>query len=126
MPIDAGLASKGHLRHTLNTPCLHIQHAGARMIGSMTRVTRPMATPPHASANGAFIDTTVRSKGSSSGPLAGLTFGAKDLFDVRSLTRSTHHFLHPHPRSKPLSLATATLPGLPRTRQPRPMLQLCR
>lgn len=67
------------------------------MLGSMTtRVTcRPMATitPPHASANGAFIDTSVCIKGSGSGPLTGLTFGAKDLFDVRG-RRCTGAYLH--------------------------------
>lgn len=97
------------------------------MLGSMTtRMTRPVSTitPPHASANGAFIDTSVRIKGSGSGPLAGLTFGAKDLFDVRVLQVvlvSTLVY-----RSRAPSLATATQPGKPPTRLRPPTPPLCR
>ena len=37
-------------------------------------------------STGAFVDRTVRIAGAASGPLAGLSFAAKDLFNVELIT----------------------------------------
>ena len=47
-----------------------------------------VALKPMAESNSAYIDAGLAIDGASSGPLSGLTFAAKDMYDVSS----THKF----------------------------------
>ena len=54
------------------------------------REVRLAALRPMAASSSAYIDASLAIDGASSGPLSGLTFAAKDMYDVSSTHRSCH------------------------------------
>jgi len=72
----SGASAPDDAAHTLRRGASSMTGASA---GSGAAADGGAATEPKGSA---WVDRSVRFSGNASGPLAGLTFGAKDLFDV--------------------------------------------